>query len=70
MEPKFQIGDTVQCLNPTHPGENPFVVDWICLAEPITYYPDDDRFPQPEHIDSGLIGCRESELELVKKGGE
>ena len=66
MEAKFKVGDTVRCTNPTHPGENPFVVRYIF----------DNFQPKPnyygngslENHDFGWIGCRESELELVKEG--
>ena len=63
MTPKFQAGDTVRCLNPSHPGENPFRIttaDELCGR----FYGHSPDESEVKH-DSDYFGCRESELELV-----
>ena len=65
MTPEFNIGDVVWCKNPTHPGENPFMIDDIYrMNRPYTYYSEKhNAFKCHNH---GFSGCIESELELVR----
>lgn len=74
MKPKFKIGDLVRCLNPTHPGENPFVVKtrkvWIDGKECVYYPVDIGEEHHLNHHASGAYGCLESEIELVKERGD
>lgn len=66
-EPKFKVGQTVRCINPTHPGENPFVVLDVWGGEENLYYPHSkSMWVEKDPHDKGFTGCRESELELVE----
>lgn len=66
--PKFKVGQLVRCVNPTHRGINPFVIDDIVPIPPVLYY--GASIPDDREHDSGWVGCRESELELVKEAAD
>lgn len=70
MTPKFKVGDLVRCLNPSHPGKNPFVLDRIVAG--LYYDADRPTIPIQIHCQSGNwnVGCRECDLELVKEAHE
>lgn len=70
-QPRFKVGDRVRCLNKSHPG--------LCIFEisafydmggfdGLLYYPigKNAASTREETHDHGYLGCRESDLELVK----
>jgi hypothetical protein len=66
-EPKFRVGDLVKCKDPSHPGENPFVIGRVHPEFPI-YYRDDGTIEAAVDFslhENCIHGCIESELELV-----
>ena len=69
MEAKFKVGDLVRCTNPSHPRKrkNPFVIGAInsSIKDGIVY---PGEIVVGFHRNNGLVGCKSSELELVKEG--